>query len=951
MQDSYRKLFCIVLKLRLDMNRLLRLNKHRYISFAFDKTKAGLRLVKSRVIIFLLFLSVSFTTQASSFKSLIINSKPNVILIDSLLLGNDSLLTSKDSMFIATDSLLQMMDSLAKMVAKPVVIDSTLLQCYVVDWQTGDSIPYANAIYRNLKLGASSDADGHFSITRKEGEQLTVTAIGYKPRYIKITAHTPRELKITLIADSKQLQGIVVKAKRRHKYSRKDNPAVELMRRVIAAKKQTHLENHDYYQYDKYQKVTMAINNLTPDELEGSMFKKAPWLLDQVETCPYNNKLILPISVDETLTQHLYRKNPRDEKDIVLGQSTKGISKLIQTGEALNTIAKDLFKDINLYDDQIELLQKRFPSPIGSTAISFYHFYIDDTVYVDKDQCIRLQFMPANQQDFGFRGELYVLNDSSLHVKKCDMQLPANTGVNFVDAMKFQQEFTKLSNGEWALTTDNMIAELKLTDFLQRVIVIRTTGLSNYAFAPIEDKQFKGKAKIIYDANAKMRDNEFWAAHRTTQLTKSEAGMDSFIKRMASTKHFKWVMFASKALIENFIETGSEDKPSKFDIGPVNTFISKNFVDGIRLRASARTTAKLNPHWFFEGYYAYGTKSRRSYYDAKVTYSFNKPEYQPIEFPVRTISFESTSDVESPSDKYLKHNKDNIFMTFRPVKVEQMYFVNRQKINFMWETDYGLATSFEIRTESNRPTGKLVYEKMDGTLVNKLRVSEVSLGFNYRPGQSYVNSKQKRMTVNLDAPEFNVKHTMGIKHFLGGDFNSNLTEVSIYKRFWLGSWGHIDTRVQGGAQWNKVPFQFLITPPVNTSYFEHQGTFNLMKGLEFLNDRYAQFNLAWDLEGKIFNRLPLIKKLKWREYVAFKGMWGHLTDKNNPYLPQNANDTELYKFPVDTRVMTRDPYMEFVVGVHNIFKCLEVDYVRRLTYTNAPGISKNGIRFGFNLVF
>ena len=908
-------------------------------------------MIKGRVIISLLFLFVSFAAQAYTFKPLYFNSKPYVMHIDSLLLGKDSLLSATDSMVIATDSLLQMMDSLAKIAAKPAVIDSTLLQCYVVDWQTGDSIPYANAVYRNLKLGASSDANGHFSIARKVGEQLTITAIGYKPRHIKITAHTARELKVTLIADSKQLQGIVVKAKRRHKYSRKDNPAVELMRRVIAAKKQTHLENHDYYQYDKYQKVTMAINNLTPDELEGSMFKKAPWLLDQVETCPYNNKLILPISVDETLTQHLYRKSPRDEKDIVLGQSTKGISKLIQTGEALNTIVKDLFKDINLYDDHIDLLQKRFPSPIGSTAISFYHFYIDDTVYVNQDQCIRLQFMPANQQDFGFRGELYVLNDSSLHVKKCDMQLPANTGVNFVDAMKFQQEFTKLSNGEWALTTDNMIAELKLTDLLQRAIVIRTTGMTNYAFAPIEDKQFKGKAKIIYDANAKMRDNEFWAAHRTTQLTKSEAGMDSFIKRMASTKHFKWVIFASKALIENFIETGSEDKPSKFDIGPVNTFISKNFVDGIRLRASARTTAKFNPHWFFEGYYAYGTKSHRNYYDAKVTYSFNKPEYQPIEFPIRTISFESTSDVESPSDKYLKHNKDNIFMTFRPVKVEQMYFVNRQKINFNWETDYGLATSLELRTESNRPTGKLVYEKMDGTLVDKLRVSEVSLGFNYRPGQSYVNSKQKRMTVNLDAPEFNVKHTMGIKHFLGGDFNSNLTEVSIYKRFWLGSWGHIDTRVQGGAQWNKVPFQFLITPPVNTSYFEHQGTFNLMKGLEFLNDRYAQFNLAWDLEGKIFNRLPLIKKLKWREYVAFKGMWGHLTDKNNPYLPQNANDTELYKFPVDTRVMTRDPYMEFVFGVHNIFKFLEVDYVRRLTYTNAPGISKNGIRFGFNLVF
>ena len=689
---------------------------------------------------------------------------PSVLKVDSLPVKADSLLLGTDSMALATDSLIQMMDSLAKEVSKPApIVDSTLLQCYVVDSQTGDSIPYANAIYRTLKVGVSSDADGHFTIEKKAGEQLTVTAVGYKPRRIKVTDDTPNTLHITLIADSKQLQGVVVKAKRRHRYSRKDNPAVELMKRVIAAKKESLLSNHSYYQYDKYQKVTMAINNLTPDDIEGKMFKKAPWLLDQVEVCPYNNKLILPISVDETLTQHIYRKNPRDEKDIVLGQTTKGISKLIQTGEALNTIVKDLFKDINLYDDQIDLLQKRFPSPIGSTAISFYHFYIDDTVYVNQDQCIRLQFMPANQQDFGFRGELYVLNDSTLHVKKCDMQLPANTGVNFVDAMKFEQEFTKLNNGEWALTTDNMVAELKLTDLLQRAIVIRTTGMNNYAFTPIDDKLFKGKAKVTYDANAKMRDNDFWAAHRTTQLTKSEASMDSFVKRMSKTKHFKWLLFTTKALVENFIETGNEDKPSKVDLGPVNTFISKNFVDGIRLRASARTTAKFNPHWFFEGYYAYGTKSHQNYYDAKVTYSFNKPEYQPIEFPIRTISIESNRDVESPSDKYLKHSKDNIFMTFRPVKVEKLYFYNRQRIKFEWETNYGLATSIGLSTESNRPTGKLIYEKMDGSLVDRIRLTELSLSLDYRPGQSYVNSKQRRMEVNLDAPEFKLKHTMGLK--------------------------------------------------------------------------------------------------------------------------------------------------------------------------------------------
>lgn len=290
-------------------------------------------------------------------------------------------------------------------------------------------------------------------------------------------------------------------------------------------------------------------------------------------------------------------------------------------------------------------------------------------------------------------------------------------------------------------------------------------------------------------------------------------------------------------------------------------------------------------------------------------------------------------------------------MTFRPVKVEKLYLYNRQRLGFMWETDYGLATKIEMNTESNRPLGKLYYERMDGSFVDKVRMTQVKVGFDYRPGQSYINSKQRRFEVNLDAPQFTLTHTMGLKKVLGGQFNYNLTEISAYKRLWLGSWGNLDMRVMAGAQWNKVPYHLLIMPPVNTSFFEHQGTFNLMENLEFLNDRYAQFNLAWCLQGKIFNRLPLIKKLKWREYIAFKGMWGKLTDKNNPFLEQNANDPVLYKFPEGTNIMGKKPYLEMVIGIQNIFKMFEIDYVRRLTYTDMPGISKHGIRFGFNIVF
>lgn len=922
-------------------------SQHNKIGHAIHVKKIG-----EKIAFMLLFLCASLTINARSFSDFS-NTTKELFTEDRRSFDNvyDSLLVDKESLAMATDSLLQLMTTLATEMSKPLRVDSTLLQCYVIDSQTGDSIPFANAIYKKLKMGASSDERGYFTIARQNEDQLTVTAVGYKARQIKITADTPRILTVKLIADSKQLQGVVVMAKRKRKYSRKANPAVDLMRRVIAAKKVSKLENNDYYQYDKYQKITMAVNNLTPEELEKPIFKKSPWLLDQVEVSSYNNKLILPISVDETFTQHIYRKDPRDEKDIVMGQSTKGISKLIQTGETVNVILKDMFKDINIYDDQIEVLQSRFPSPIGSTAISFYHFYIDDTVYVDKDQCIRLQFMPANQQDFGFRGELYVLNDSSLRVKKCDMQLPANTGVNFVESMKFEQGFAKQANGDWALTTDNIIAELKITNLFQRALITRTTKLSNYSFAPIAAKRFKGRAKIVYDANARLRDDDFWDEHRTIELTKSEADMDSFIKRMSRTKNFKWILFGVKALVENFIETGSDSVPSKVDIGPINTIVSRNFVDGFRFRASARTTAKFNPHWFFEGYYAYGTKSRNHYYDAKVTYSFSKPDYQPIEFPIRKLSLEINRDVESPSDRFLINNKDNFFMAFRSVKVNQMYVYNRQKLNFTWETDYGLTTSFELKRESDSPRGNLIYQRMDGSLVDNIRMTQLTLGFDYRPGQTYINTKQQRFEVNLDAPQFKITHTLGLQHFLGGQFTTNQTELLIYKRTWLGSWGHVDARVQAGAQWNKVSFAFLIMPPVNTTFFEHIGTLSLMENMEFLNDRYAMFNIAWNLEGKVFNRLPLIKKLKWREYIAFKGLWGHLTNKNNPLLPQNANDTELYRFPTGTKVMTNDPYLELVIGIHNIFKLLEVDYVRRLTYTNAPGISKNGIRFGFNIVF
>ena len=815
----------------------------------------------------------------------------------------------------------------------------------------GFAVPYASVQYRGHKIAVSSDGEGRFSIEKHEGWMLTVSALSYKTQTVKVDANT-NFLEIKLKDDSRRLSEVVVKSKR-GKYKRKDNPAVELMRRVIAAKKKTDLANHPYYRYDKYQKITLSLNDLSKEQLEGKFFSKRQYLLDQVEKSPYNGKLTLPVSVDETVSQHIYRKDPKSEKDIIKGQQTNGIGQVIQTGEILSTTMKDVFTDVDIYDDYVRLLQYPFPSPIGRTAISFYHYYIEDTVYVERDLCYHLQFIPANSQDFGFRGELYVTADSTLHVKKCNLYMPHNSDVNWVKDMKIEQEFTRLDNGEWVLSKDDMVAEMHASKVLQDLLVVRNTRLTDYSFDELPKVLFKGKAKVRHDIDAMNRDEAYWNKYRQVDLTKSESSMDSFIHRMENSKGFKWIILGVKALMENYVEIGSGPggKKSKFDLGPINTYLSKNYVDGIRLRLAGRTMAALNPHFFWNGYAAYGTKSNDWYTGHVFTYSLNKKKNSPFEFPMRNITFEVSRDIMSPSDDNLEHNKDNIFMTFRAATQDEMFLYHRQRLAFTYETDWGLRFNTGIRWQSNRTAGNLHYFTLDGNEVKKIRMTDINVGINYNPGVTYVNTKQQRLPINLDSPEIGISHTMGFKGFMGGQYHSNITKVSIYKRQWLGSFGYLDFHAVGQAQWNKVPFPMLILPPVNLSYFESEASVSLMRDWEFLNDRQVFASLSWDMNGKLLNRIPLIKKLKWREYFAVKGVWGNLTDKNNPYLEKNQGDTELFKFPSKSHVMNNTPYWECVAGVHNIFKFFAVEYVRRLTYLNNEDISKWGIRFGFSMTF
>ena len=489
----------------------------------------------------------------------------------------------------------------------------------VLDASTGDSIPYASLVYKGHKIFATCNGSGRFTIERHDGWSITVSAVGYQQRVINVTENAHSPLTVSLKTDIRQLSEVVVKSKRK-RYKRKDNPAVEIMRKVIAAKKLTDLSNHEFYQYNKYQKITLAINDIKPSQLSTGLFKKAPWLTKQVETCPYNNKMILPVSVDETVTQKIYRKSPHSEKSIIKGQNSTGINELFQTGDILTVTLKDVFSDVNIYNDQVRLLQYPFTSPIGKDAIGFYRFYIEDTVYVDKDKCFELSFTPNNSQDFGFRGELFVLADSSWQVKKCILNIPKRSDVNFVENLKVIQEFTRLPDGEWSLSVDDMVAEMSFAKFLQKAVVIRTTRLGDYAFDELPNKLFKGKKEEVKMADAMMQDESFWKQYRQVELTKSESGMDQFIHNMEQIRGFKYAIFGARAVIENFVETGTQKTPSKVDIGPINTMLTSNFIDGLRTRISAQTTANLDSNLFLSGYYAHGWNSKKNYYSGTVTY-------------------------------------------------------------------------------------------------------------------------------------------------------------------------------------------------------------------------------------------------------------------------------------------------------------------------------------------
>ena len=819
----------------------------------------------------------------------------------------------------------------------------------VTDAETGDPLPSVNVYYEGQKhIGTVTNINGRYSLRSPlQGDSIVFSYVGYRTYKAYVKKGERKTLNVKLNDRGRELTELVVKPKRR-RYSRKDNPAVALMRKVIAAKDSNDLRENDYYRYDKYQRITFGFNNITQEFMDSGFLRKYPVFLKQVEYCPQTQTNILPLTYNETSSEHIYRKQPEAERDFVRGTNSEGLNQLFATGDIVTTVLQRFFTDVNIYDNSINLLERYFTSPLSSThAISFYQYYIMDTLMVDGDKCIELTFLPQNPQDFGFSGRLWVLDDGSYRVKRCLVNLPVRSSVNFISNLVIEQDFATLPNGQRVLVKDNMIAEMGALKKFHNMLVRRTTTYSGFDFSPIPDERFEQREQPR-EGVPEIKDEEFWAEHRTDTLSRSEARMSTMVEDMTKKKGFGWIIWIVRAFVENYVETSPAGKKNYVDFGPVNTVVSSNFIDNIRLRASAQTTANLNPHLFLKGYVAYGVRDRKWKYEGEVEYSFIKKQYSPEEFPKNSIAISTRYDVMAPSDALLPTDKDNVFASFKTQTIDQMSYFRQYNVRYEYEFDSHFGITAQLRHLTQTPTGSLFYRTTGGTDVPDLTQCEATLSLRYAPGEQVVVTKQRRHPVNHNYPIYTLMHTTGFKDVLGGDYASNYTELSVWKRFWLNSWGRIDVYGRAGAQWNKVPFPLLITPAANNSYIIQREMFNMINNMEFMSDRFVSLSVQWDLSGKLFNRIPLLKHLKWREVTGFKTLYGDLTDKNNPY--KQAPGSDLFLFPSrngapTSFAMGKTPYMELNVGVHNIFKFLRVDYVRRLNYLGLPNVKKNGVRF------
>lgn len=820
---------------------------------------------------------------------------------------------------------------------------------HVVDSVNHEPVPYASIAVVGGTNRALADANGGFTITVNSlPSRLRITAMGFKDDTASVRYSQRNNLIVPLMPVGVAVGEVVVRPKR-EKYSKKNNPAVELSRRIAANRERNDPRSLPFFNRKKYEKYAIGFNEFRPDNDKNMLLKKFGFLRDYVDTSDVTGKPVLIFSLRELNYDNHYRKEPRKDVSTLTARSIVGVDDFLDQ-ENLRVFLDDILGDIDIFRNDVVLLQNRFVSPFSPLAPDFYRFYITDTVDIDEKPHIELSFVPRNSLSFGFTGKIYVeKDDPRTFVRKVLMNVPKDINLNFVDRIYITQEYARGADSTVVKTSENVTAEIKVMPGTPALYASKRSVIHDINFnEPSEeetDSIFNRIGSNFVSAQADARGPVYWLMNRPTPLTDKEYRMEDMMSQLRRNPLFYWVDKIVRIAFTGYIATAKE---SKIDIGPMNTIVSHNDVEGFRLRAGGMTTANLLPHLFTRGYVAYGTKDKRWKYRTELEWSFNDRKYHAREFPIHSLRAAYQYDVDMIGQHYLFTNPDNMFLSFKRQKDFQMTYLRKATLDYTLELMNNFSVEAGMAWNRQYATELMPFKIVGGRNYPFYDETFFRLQLRYAPGEKFYQSKTHRYPISLDAPVVCISHLYAPKGAFGNLFGINRTELSFQKRFWMSAFGYLDFMIKGGHIWGSAPYPNLLIPNANLSYTIQPESYSLMNAMEFINDSYASVDLTYWANGAILNYVPWLKKLKLREVFSFKGLWGHLSHRNDPL----RNDGVM-AFPEisNTQRLTNRPYMEASVGIENIFKVLRVDYVWRLTYRDNPGIDRSGVRIALHVTF
>ena len=830
---------------------------------------------------------------------------------------------------------------------------NTIIKGVVTDSITGERLPYVSLIFKGTTIGTATDGDGNFSFSAlTDVKNLEVSYLGYDTKEVKVIPGKTNNLKIKLAPNGITLNEVVVKPKK-EKYSKKENPAVKFVKQVIASRESNDPRNHDYFQYDQYEKMVFAMNDYHPKPKKNGKPGKFDFLIDFVDTLDVGTT-ILPVSEKEKVESVYYRKEPKSEKRIVKGNKSSGVDEIFSR-DGIQQFLNEVFREVDIFKNDIPLFLQRFVSPLSTIGPNYYKYYLLDTLNVNGQKCVDLGFVPFNSETFGFTGHLFVTLDSTFFVQKAILNVPKDINLNFVSGMTIEQTFERTPDSTRIITKDDINVNFKLSEKSKGMYARRLNIYSNHSFDEPDAERalvFKESAPVITLKDAYQQSEDFWTSNRPEEaIKKNPNSVEKLMAKFRSVPIFYITEKVVSVLVSGYIPTNKDPLKSKFEFGPMNTAISGNAIEGARFRVGGTTTTAFSRNLFFDGYMAYGTKDEKLKYDALVEYSFNDRKEYRKEFPLNSIRLEYMYDINQLGQQYMYASKDNMFLAWKRQKDTRATYLRQAELTYYHEHYNGLAYGAVVRNRREYATEYAVFDRIgpDGTIspVKSYDMTELELKFRYAKDEKFYQTRNLRYPITFDALIFNFSHVMAKKDLLGSAYDYHRTDIGIQKRFWFSAFGYIDLITKAGKVWNKVPYPLLILPNANLSYTIQPESYTNMNAMEFISDEYASWDLTYYMNGNLLNRLPLVKKLKWREVFCFRGLWGHLTDKNNP---MNGGEG-LYLFPNGSYTLGKAPYMEASIGIENIFKFLRLDYVWRLNYRDHPGIQTKGVRFMMRMSF